>query len=96
MVSAQASIDQADYLKQQAICQELTEQNQRLEENTSQAASATSQLNSQLAEALAKTLQLEDEKSDLLREVEKLEEMVDHLQVGHVCRKMEYVKSFVY
>ena len=75
-------IEQADYLKQVAVCKELTAQNSRLEENTIQAANATSQLNSQLADALSKALQLEAEKSDLQREVEKLEEMVGSLQVS--------------
>lgn len=63
----------------------LTAQNTRLEENTSQAASAASQLNAQLSEALAKALQLEAEKRDLGRQIDKLEDQVFHLQVN--CKR---------
>ena len=56
-------------------------QNGLLEDNTLQAAKATSQLNSQLADVLARGLELEADKKAQDREIEKLEEQVALLQV---------------
>ena len=47
-----------------------------------QAASATSQLNGQLADALAKVLSLETDKTDMRHEMEKLEDQVAYLQAS--------------
>lgn len=59
----------------------MTAQNNHLEENTLQAARATSQLNTQLADALTKILELEADLKTRERDVEKLEEEVASLQV---------------
>ena len=91
----QATIETSLNDKQMAIGNWLTNQNQRLEENTSQAASATSQLNSQLADTLSNVLQLENQKSDLEREVEKLEELVGHLQVSAPLRYSSSGLNFI-